>query len=393
MTMKRFLSVIAGLSFILILSSVSCGKDKKSPTEPSGPTNYTITGKILEKDTGIPKVSVNIKGTRFDKTVTTNECGSYRFSNIPDGTYEIIPGKNGYIFNPSSIIVFIANNDSVVQNIKATKLGGDGPHEVDGIIFVPIPTGTFQMGNIQGGFTTEELPVHTVTLDAFEMSMYEITNAQYIVYLNEELTSGNIIVKITAVIGTHGEYSGEDYLDIDDPDCEIRYNNGTFIVESGLENHPVIEVTWYGAKAFALSYGFDLSTEAEWEYACRAGTTTTYNLGNDESDLARAGWYYGNAYDWTHPVGQKELNAWGLCDMHGNVWEWCHDWYDVDYYSSSPMHNPTGAENGSYRVVRGGCWFNDPSGCRSANRNDVVPDGDTDGLGIRVVRRGSGMTL
>jgi len=357
--MKRTLSVITGFSVLLILFSVSCSKDKKSPTEPSYPTNYTITGKILEKDTCIPEVAVNIKGTGVGETVTTDENGRYTFSHIPDGTYEIIPGKSGYIFNPSSVKVTVENNDK---------------------------------DNIQGGFTSDELPVHTVTLDAFEMSVYEITNNQYIIYLNEEFASGNITVKSTAVIGANGEYIGEDYLDIDDPDCEIHFINGTFIVKSGMENHPVIEVTWYGAKAFALCYGFDLSTEAEWEYACRAGTTTTYNLGNEESDLARAGWYYGNAYDGTHPVGQKELNASGLCDMHGNVWEWCHDWYDKDYYSSSPIHNPTGVEKGSYRVVRGGCWFNDSSGCRLANRNGVDPDGDTDGLGIRVVRRESGIT-
>ena len=387
MTMKRTLSVITGFSVLLILFSVSCSKDKKSPTGPSGPTNYTITGKILEKDTGIPEVAVNIKGTGVDETVTTDENGRYTFSNIPDGIYEIILSKSGYIFNPPSVKVTVENNDKEVQNINATKLGGDGPHEVHGIIFIQIPGGTFQMGNILGGFTSDELPVHTVTLDAFEMSVYEITNAQYTVYLNEELASGNITVKSTAVIGANGEYIGEDYLDIDDPDCEIYFINGTFTVKSGMENNPVIEVTWYGAKAFALCYGFDLSTEAEWEYACRAGTTTTYNMGNEESDLARAGWYYENSDDGTHPVGQKELNAWGLCDMHGNVWEWCHDWYDKDYYSSSPAHNPAGAEKGPYRVVRGGCWFNDSSVCRSANRNGVDPDGDTDGLGIRVVRR------
>jgi formylglycine-generating enzyme required for sulfatase activity len=163
-------------------------------------------------------------------------------------------------------------------------------------------------------------------------------------------------------------------------------------VESGKKNHPIIEVTWYGAKAFALFYGFDLPTEAEWEYACRAGTTSIYYLGEDESDLARAGWYYGNANDGTHPIGQKEPNSWGFCDMHGNVWEWCHDLYDIDYYSSSPSHNPAGAEDGPFRVVRGGGWFNDSGSCRSSNRNNIAHDADTDGLGLRVVRRESGIT-
>jgi formylglycine-generating enzyme required for sulfatase activity len=131
--------------------------------------------------------------------------------------------------------------------------------------------------------------------------------------------------------------------------------------------------------------GFRLPTEAEWEYACRAGTTTNYYTGNLESDLARAGWYSSNSSGKTHLVGRKTPNAWGLYDMHGNAWEWCNDWYEG--YTSASAVNPTGAQNGSDRVVRGGAWYGGGSGCRSAARAVDPPSGRLGNFGFRVVRR------
>ncbi|MCH2115976.1 MAG: formylglycine-generating enzyme family protein [Pirellulales bacterium] len=102
-----------------------------------------------------------------------------------------------------------------------------------------------------------------------------------------------------------------------------------------------------------------LPTEAEWEYACRAGTTTAYSLRNDERQLPQYAWYEGNSKDTTHPVGKKLPNAWGLFDMHGNVEEWCQDWYG-DYKSLKVVSDPTGAASGQYRVLRGGAFLNPP---------------------------------
>jgi formylglycine-generating enzyme required for sulfatase activity len=120
--------------------------------------------------------------------------------------------------------------------------------------------------------------------------------------------------------------------------------------------------------------GVRLPTEAEWEYACRAGTTTTYFSGDAEADLARVAWYSANSKNTTHPVGQKEPNTFGLYDMHGNVWQWCEDRLDKNYYSKSPAENPEGPAQGAYRVLRGGPWALDPMYCRSAHRdrNDQV---------------------
>ena len=129
-------------------------------------------------------------------------------------------------------------------------------------------------------------------------------------------------------------------------------------------------------------YDYRLPTEAEWEYACRAGTTTRFSCG-DELDPAYA-WFGDNSDNETHPVGEKRPNAFGLYDMHGNVWEWCSDWYDGDYYGGSPPANPTGPSTGSYRVSRGGCWSLSAKYCRSAIRYRYRPDYRTYSLGFRV---------
>jgi formylglycine-generating enzyme required for sulfatase activity len=126
-----------------------------------------------------------------------------------------------------------------------------------------------------------------------------------------------------------------------------------------------------------------LPTEAEWEYACRAGTATAYSFGDADSALGDYAWYGSNSGNTTHPVGQKKPNAWGLYDMHGNVWEWCADWYGS--YPTGAVTDPQGAASGTSRVLRGGSWFYNPSDCRSANRNGLTPDFRIINLGLRVV--------
>ena len=125
-----------------------------------------------------------------------------------------------------------------------------------------------------------------------------------------------------------------------------------------------------------------MPTEAEWEYACRAGTTTAYNTG--ASIIDNTGWYEANSDKKTHPVGQKPANAWGLYDMHGNVWEWCWDWYGN--YSSGAQTDPVGASSGSFRVFRGGSWFTSAQFARSALRYIDFPFSRNFLLGFRVLR-------
>jgi formylglycine-generating enzyme required for sulfatase activity len=127
---------------------------------------------------------------------------------------------------------------------------------------------------------------------------------------------------------------------------------------------------------------YRLPTEAEWEYAARAGTTGAYSFGDDADTLGRYAWYRDNSGGKTHPVGQKEPNAWGLYDMHGNVWEWVQDWYGR--YSSSSVTDPVGPSSGSPRVYRGGGWGFVAEYCRSACRLYDAPDFSRNGLGFRL---------
>ena len=155
------------------------------------------------------------------------------------------------------------------------------------------------------------------------------------------------------------------------------------------DKNPVEQGSWNDAQEFCERLSqktgrhFRLPTEAEWEYACRAGTTTAYYTGARESDLDQAGWYDGNSNRTTHPVGQKQPNAWGLYDMHGNVRERCHKASAA--YPTGPVTDPTGAEQilAPSRVLRGGSWYNGPRYCRSADRSGYAPDGRSSDIGFR----------
>jgi sulfatase modifying factor 1 len=210
--------------------------------------------------------------------------------------------------------------------------------------WVAIPSGTVMMGSpdSETDRKNDEGPRHQVTLSGFKMSKYEVTFAQY------------------------------------DAFCEATGRSKPNDYDRGRGNRPVINVSWHDATDFAQWMGCRLPTEAEWEYACRAGTTTAYHTGS----TLNAGQANYNSNQ-TKAVGSYAPNAWGLFDMHGNVWEWCSDWYGS--YPSSAQTNPSGPVSGSNRVLRGGGWHNDGRYCRSAYRGGNVPSLRTDGIGFRLV--------
>jgi formylglycine-generating enzyme required for sulfatase activity len=232
--------------------------------------------------------------------------------------------------------------------------------------FVLIPVGEFQMGSNQMGSNQmgsnysdtldnydNEKPVHTVHLtQPFYLGKYEVTQGQW-----------------QAVMGN---------------------NPSAF---KGDANLPVEQVSWDDVQEFMRRLNgreggatYRLPTEAEWEYAARAGSTTAYSFGNDARLLGEYAWYNGNAGGTTHPVGQKKPNAWGLHDMHGNVWEWVQDWHGT--YPSGTVTDPVGPS--SYfppqSVYRGGGWLYTARSCRSASRSGAPTGFRNDGLGFRLLR-------
>jgi len=280
-------------------------------------------------------------------------------------------------------------SDGERYDFVVTRLSGTTIH--NGITFIYIPGGTFQMGDEVGNLHSGCRPVHTVTVSPFEMSVYEVTNARYTVYLNEALESGDISATRSDVKGARGDFNAQDYIYLagnstskPDNDCKIIYSNGSFSVKTGYENWPVIWVTWYGAKSFALHYGFDLPSEAEWEYACRGGKQ--YKYGTDDGTFSTS---KVNCWDngIRHPVavGSYPANPFGLYDMSGNVWEWCNDWY-VSYPSGS-MKDQINVQVNSFRVTRGGSWGDGDINCRSAFRLWSKPNYKYNYGGFRVVRR------
>ncbi|MDO9541307.1 MAG: SUMF1/EgtB/PvdO family nonheme iron enzyme, partial [Kiritimatiellia bacterium] len=239
-----------------------------------------------------------------------------------------------------------------------------------GIEMVRIPSGTFEMGCRNG--KGDEMPVHPVQIDAFLMDRTEVTQEQ--------------LVKMEISDPSHFK-DPENPVEQVNWMMAVKYCNCRSIAEK-LEpcyNETTVECNFQAS-------GYRLPTEAEWEYACRAGTSAEYSFGNDQRGLDKYMWFSENSIKKTHPVGQKKANAWGLFDMHGNVAEWCNDIYDKDYYKTSQTENPRGPASGKLYVLRGGAWSSSPERLRSSARVGENP-GFTDAclardtIGFRCVRK------
>ena len=251
-----------------------------------------------------------------------------------------------------------------LQEACARKLGVPVTEEnTIGMKLVLIPPGEFMMGSPDSDKDaySDEKPPHKVRITKpFYLGAHEVTVGQFRRFIDQ----------------SHYD-AGSDW--------KVAFEGQT-------NEDPVTCVSWNDAVAFCQWLSkkegktYRLPTEAEWEYACRAGTTTRWCFGDDEAALAKYAWYDGNSRNATHPVGQKRPNAWGLYDMHGNVWEWCADWYAEDYYGQSPPDDPTGPSSGTDRVLRGGSWFSSPGSPRSANRDRDRPGNRGHYDGFRVAR-------
>jgi formylglycine-generating enzyme required for sulfatase activity len=235
-------------------------------------------------------------------------------------------------------------------------------HPADGAPMVLIPAGPFRMGTNQG--EPDEGPEHEVTLSAYYIDVYPVTNARFAQFLNE--------------VRTHQDDSGHLYLAIGE-DTPIRMVGGLYVAQSEFEDHPAAHVSWYGAEAYCLWAGKRLPTEAEWEKAARGKDTRTYPWGEEEplsSASASNARCNANGYATsTTSVAQfpQGTSPYGCLDMAGNVLEWCADRFQSGYYARSPQRDPTGPQTGTDRVCRGGCYHFDAWSVRATYRVNMDP--------------------
>ena len=279
---------------------------------------------------------------KFHLSLTTRQdsFGQPTTNNLPEIRLQPPDGR------PTSRAMSRLLSEGAPQSVVLVDLGGEVKLEM-----VLIPAGEFLMGTPGYRGDEEQHPVRITK--PFYLGKYLVTKEQW--------------------------------------EAVMRDNPSDF---KGPKN-PVDNVSWNDCQQFLAKLNrkvgpgggnFELPTEAQWEYACRAGSATRYCFGNEESGLDEYAWYGKSSGGRTQPVGKKKPNAWGFYDMHGNVYEWCQDWYDNGYYTKSPTDDPTGPSGGAYRVIRGGCCSNPAGSCRSASRGRLAPDFRRIPLGLRVAR-------
>jgi formylglycine-generating enzyme required for sulfatase activity len=369
----------ADLSTLLAEWGSTCSVVIESVSPPSGPlaggTEITITGQQLggvQSVTigGVPATNVVSVDTSTITVVTPPSKSQGPKDVVVTTTASSATLTDGFVYSPLAwaLPLEFEPDPEVVTDpewrtrIIATGLPWRVQDNASGIEMLLVPPGTFDMGcspSDQWGCNSDENPVHEVTLtQAFYLGRYEVTQAQW-----------------TAVMGSNPSA-------FQSPSPQVP--------ASQVPNRPVERVSWNMIQGFEAETGLRLPTEAEWEYACRAGTDTAFNLPlngtNDDGLLGQLAWWGSNSASQTRPVGQKQANNLGLHDMHGNVWEWVEDWYGSGYYAQSPSVDPPGPISGAFRVLRGGSWYFSSSFCRASARGGGFPGLDDVDFGFRAAR-------
>ena len=292
-------------------------------------------------------------------SVVTDIDGYYTISGVADGSYKIVPSSGSASFTPAAASVTVppdaTGQDFVWQAAPPAEM-------------VLVPSGSFQMGCDSGNpnelCENDETPLHTVTLDAYHIDKYEVTNEQY------------------AACVTAGA--------CDPPYRTTSTSRGWYYGNSAFSNYPVLWVSWDKAEAYCAWAGKRLPTEAEWEKAARGSSDIRmYPWGNGNPDCSLMNYYHFDGFipnmceGDTAEVGSFPAGSspYGAMDMTGNVSEWVSDWWHEDYYSVSPSSNPQGPATGTKKVVRGGSWANGRNLARVASRYDMPPGGENLNIG------------
>jgi formylglycine-generating enzyme required for sulfatase activity len=402
MSRKTRLALLT-LCAIITTVMVGCDEDQVSPNPGQG----TIIVNPEPASLNAPWIIEGPQGNRLSGN------GAQTLTELAEGQYTVIWESVAGWISPSSSTEILARKGTVTfsgnYEEDPTYLPGHvlvPPHSV------PLPA-TFTMGST---FEDDESP-HQVSLTRrFQLSATEVTNAQYIAALQWAFDN-ELVTATSSYVQDNLDGSTVILAVLDSEDPVNFFNDGEF--STIFPDRPALEISWFGAAAYCdwlnlqaglpRSYdhltwsmtsdspndaeGFRLPTEAEWEFACRAGTTTPFNTGecldsgseaNYDGNTPLSGCSTGPFLSRTADVGSYPANGWGLFDMHGNVWEWCNDWYGP--YGEGET-DPPGPTSGQFRVLRGGVWYNNGDHCRSAFRLYSYPNVTYDyGAGFRTAR-------
>ena len=314
----------------------------------------------------------HISGCQISEPIQAAVTGIEEHPTNQTQTYPLKPSITIHTrtVTPKPIEIFTETPEiskTVPPSVTATSTISPGENRVspsDNMVIVYIPAGDYLMGSLETdiGADNDEMPQHSVYLNAFWMDQTVVTNAMYARFLNE---MGNQIEERST------------WLDAGDEDVLITQQGSGWKPINGFENHPVVEVTWFGARAYCQWAGRRLPTESEWEIAAR-GAVPGGDIGRiypwgDEIDCDKA--QYANCGGGLLPVNSKPagVSPFGVLGLSGNTWEWVSDWYAADYYAQSPLDNPQGPSEGKTRVLRGGSWEYDWKHLRAANRRNNGP--------------------
>lgn len=309
----------------------------------------TGTLKIVSNASGTLKIDGEDKGS-----IDANAVKKFDLKADEYIVQFFLPASNNPI--TKEVTIQIGKSETInfeVTGITQNKINPENNSNPFNIEMVFVEGGSFMMGCTpeQGSdCQDDEKPLHLVTLNSFYIGKYEVTQGQW-----------------RAVMETNPSF------------------------HKNCENCPVEQVSWNDVQEFLQKLNqltgktYRLPTEAEWEYAARGGQQSRGYKYSGSNDIGAVAWYDGNSGDKIHPVGQKSPNELGINDMTGNIWEWCSDWYAYDYYSGSPSSNPQGPSTGSFRVLRGGVWYNAAAGCRVADRYGRSPWYRYHSYGFRVL--------
>jgi formylglycine-generating enzyme required for sulfatase activity len=323
---------------------------------------------------------------------------------------------------PKSNFLSEQDEDEKLRSLELRQSPGELSKEIigkDGTPMVLIPAGEFWMGTDRASMSDlvslcvkeeacnekfkNETSRHKVSLNSFYLDQFEVTNEKFqtfeqdVDFSTTAETKGEVLAHLRADGKLKPKFLEGGYWKKPDSDKDV--------FGSGRKDHPVVQVSWEDANEYCEWAGKRLPTEAEWEYAARAGTNTRYWWGDryfnskptaNALDESFKSYFfntgteiipgYVDGYAKTAPVGSYEANQWGVNDMIGNVWEWTADWYDDEGYENSSVHNPIGPEDGTMRVLRGGSWINDPLSSRSASRLPMEPNFHLDNIGFRCAK-------